>query len=219
MLVIKSFVFNFFSENTFIVWDEGTKECAVIDPGCSKKSEEEKLEQYIKENDLKVKYLLNTHCHVDHIWGCKFIKNKYKPVYYAPEKDLELLENVNVQASAFGLEIGTPPKPDKFITEDEQLSLGNSPIEFLFTPGHTAGEYCFYFSKEAFCITGDVLFNNNIGRTDLWGGDYNTLLNSIKTKLFTLPDNVVIYPGHGNSSKIGVEKSGNPFLFELSKSI
>jgi len=219
MLVIKSFVFNFFTENTFVVWDEVSKESAVIDPGCSKKEEEEKLEQYITGNELNVKYLLNTHCHVDHIWGCKFVKERFNPIYYAPELDLPLLDNVHVQASAFGLEIEDPPRPDKYLNEDEQLTLGDSAIEFLFTPGHTAGEYCFYFKKEAFCITGDVLFNNNIGRTDLWGGDYNTLLNSIKTKLFTLPENVVIYPGHGNISKIGVEKSGNPFLNELTKSL
>ena len=218
MLVIKSFVFNFFTENTFIVWDEESKEGAVIDPGCSQKSEEEKLEKYISENNINIKYLLNTHCHVDHIWGCKFIKDKYNPVYYAPELDMSLLENVNVQASAFGLEIEKPPKPDKYIKEDEQLTIGNSTIEFLFTPGHTAGEFCFYFRKEAFCFTGDVIFNNNIGRTDLWGGDYSTLLKSIKTKLFTLPDNVVIYPGHGGFSKVGVEKRNNPFLYELSSS-
>ncbi len=217
MLVIKSFAFNIFSENTFIVWDELTKESVVIDPGCSNQSEEEKLTDYLSEHNLEVKYLINTHCHIDHILGCKFIKEKFNTIYYAPEKDLSLLERAEVQAAAFGLTIDKIPKPDKFLSEDLQLNLGRSRMSFLFTPGHTPGEYCIYFEKEAFCITGDVLFKNSIGRTDLWGGDYDTLIHSIKTKLFSLPDNVTIYPGHGENSKIILEKNGNPFLYELSK--
>ena len=217
MLVIKSFVFNLFSENTFIVWDEGSKESAVIDPGCSNENEEEKLEKYIVENGLNIKYLINTHCHIDHVLGCTFVKDRFSPKYYIPEKDLFLLESANLQASAFNLKINKKPKPDLYLTEDTRLSLGRSQMSFLFTPGHTPGEYCIYFPVEAFCITGDVLFKNSIGRTDLWGGDYDTLLDSIHTKLFSLPDNVIIYPGHGESSKIGLEKSENPFLHELSK--
>ncbi len=212
MLVIKSFEFNLFSENTYIVWDESTKECAVIDPGCSNKDEEEKLKNYVDGNDLKLKYLINTHCHIDHILGSYFVKKKFYPEYYIPEEDLFLLESAVQQANAFNLTIKTLPKPDKYLSEELQLYLGKSKMIFLFTPGHTPGEYCIYFPAEAFCITGDVLFKNSIGRTDLWGGDYDALLNSIKVKLFSLPDNVLIYPGHGASSKIGLEKADNPFL-------
>ena len=217
MLVIKTFTFNLFSENTFIIWDESSKECIIVDPGCSNQHEDEKLEKYIVENDLSVKYLINTHCHIDHILGCKFVKEKYNPVFFIPEKDLFLLERAEVQASAFGLNIEKLPIPDKYLSEDLQLKLGRSRVSFLFTPGHTPGEFCIYFKGEAFCITGDVLFKNSIGRTDLWGGDYDTLIHSIKTKLFSLPNNVTIYPGHGENSKIGLEKSENPFLHELSK--
>ena len=214
MLVVKSFVFNLFSENTFVVWDEETNEGVVIDPGCSDPDEEEKLEKYISSNKISVKYLINTHCHIDHILGNRFIKEKYGVDFYAPEGDLSLIQRAEAQAAIFGLQIDSVPMPDNYLSEELTLSIGRSELTFLFTPGHTAGEYCIYFKKEAVCITGDVLFKNSIGRTDLWGGDYETLINSIKTKLFTLPDNVTIYPGHGESSKIGTEKNENPFMHE-----
>lgn len=217
MLVIKSFIFNLFSENTYVIWDESTRESAIIDPGCSNNVEEKILGNYIDENNLEVKYLINTHCHVDHVLGCEFVKNKFGPIYYIPEKDLFLFEGAVLQANTFNLTLNPLPKPDEYLSEDLHLNLGKSKMSFLCTPGHTPGEFCIYFPTEAFCITGDVLFKNSIGRTDLWGGDYDTLLNSIKTKLLTLPENVLIYPGHGESSKIGLEKSDNPFLNELTR--
>jgi len=217
MLVVKSFIFNMFSENTFVVWDEVSKEGAVIDAGCSNTSENEKLAEYIAGNNITVKYLLTTHGHMDHVLGNKFIKEKYNPEYYGPEDDLPLMKRTEIQATAFGLEIENPPLPEKFLSEDINLNLGKSVMSFFVTPGHTPGEICVYFKKEAFCFTGDVLFKNSIGRTDLWGGDMKTLIKSIENKLFTLPDNVIVYPGHGESTKIGQEKSDNPFLNELSK--
>ncbi len=217
MLVIKSFVFNIFSENTYVVWDESTKESIIVDPGCLSDEEESKLEEYVSGNGLKVKYLLLTHCHIDHIVGCKFVLEKYNPEYYAPEKDLFLLQRAEVHAAGFGFKIEPVPEPVNFLSEELKLKIGNSTISSLFTPGHSPGEYCIYFSKEAVCLTGDVLFKNSIGRTDLWGGDYDTLIASIRTKLFTLPDNVKIYPGHGGSTEIGSEKSFNPFLLEPGK--
>jgi glyoxylase-like metal-dependent hydrolase (beta-lactamase superfamily II) len=113
----------------------------------------------------------------------------------------------------FDISLDKPPKPDELITEKSELSIGKSKMKFLFTPGHTPGEFCIYLDNEKICITGDVLFKESIGRTDLWGGDYDTLINSIQTKLLTLPDDVVIYPGHGESSTIGYEKQNNPFIF------
>ena len=217
MLVVKNFVFSMFAENTYVVWDEESNEGAVIDAGCSNKSEEDKLGKYISDNNILIKYLITTHGHIDHVLGNKFVKEKYNPEYLVPEIDMQLLERIEVQSAAFGLDIEKLPTPEKFLTEDITLKLGNSLMSFLFTPGHTPGEYCVYFKKEAICFTADVLFKNSIGRTDLWGGDIDTLLNSIENKLFTLPDNVIIYPGHGESSKIGQEKSDNPFLNELSK--
>jgi glyoxylase-like metal-dependent hydrolase (beta-lactamase superfamily II) len=212
MLKVKVLTFNLFSENTIIIWDEETQEAAIIDPGNSTPDEDKELLDFISSQNLQIKYLINTHCHIDHILGCSFVKEKFNPVYYAPELDIPLLEHAPQQAQMFDLDFKQAPKPDKLITEQTEILLGESKLKFLFTPGHTPGEYCIYLEKEKICITGDVLFNESIGRTDLWGGDYNTLINSIQEKLFLLPDDVVIYPGHGEPSTIGYEKQNNPFL-------
>jgi glyoxylase-like metal-dependent hydrolase (beta-lactamase superfamily II) len=212
MLMIKKFMFGPFQVNTYLIWDEITYECAVIDPGCYIELEEKNLEKFISSNNLKVKYLLCTHCHIDHIIGCAFIKNTYNPLFLVPEHDLPLLHDAQNQASAFNLKLKTPPPHDNLITEDLVLYLGDKKMNFIYTPGHTAGEYCIYLKDDAICVTGDVLFKGGIGRTDLWGGNYDTLIDSITIKLFALPDNVIIYPGHGENSKIGTEKNENPFL-------
>ncbi len=214
MVKIKKFVFNPFNENTFIVWDDHSKECAVIDPGCSDEVEENELSEFIQNNDLIPKYLINTHCHLDHIWGCRFVKKKFNPEYLIPEDDLMLLKNAGTQADMYNVQFNEPPQPDNFLSEKLKLSLGESDLKLLFTPGHTPGEFCLYFPNENFCIVGDVLFRDGIGRTDLWGGDYNTLIDSITSKLFSLDDDVVIYPGHGEESTIGRERAKNPFLNE-----
>ena len=199
-------------ENTFVVWDEQSREAAVIDPGMSNEVEELEIKSFIEENSLDIKYLINTHCHIDHILGCRFVKEKYNPVYYIPEKDLPLYDNADKQAEMFGVTMGKLPKIDSYLTEDERIILGSESFSNLFTPGHTPGEFSLYFDESQFCITGDVLFREGIGRTDLYGGDYNTLIESIKTKLFSLPDDILIYPGHGDESTIGYEKLHNPFL-------
>lgn len=212
MIKIKNFTFNLFAENTLVVWDDKTLESAIVDPGSSNSAEEKILEELIIKNKLKVKYLINTHCHIDHILGCRFVKEKYNPVYLAPELDLPLLKNAQKQADAFDIKIEDPPLPDQFINEETIIKLGDSVGKFIFTPGHSPGEFCIYFKEEKLCITGDVLFNEGIGRTDLWGGDYETLIDSIESKLFKLPDDVKIFPGHGETSTIGHEKFNNPFL-------
>jgi len=209
---IHKFTFNPFFENTYIIWDKETKEAAVIDPGMSNEKEEDKLASFIEENSLKISYLINTHCHIDHILGCSFIKTKYNPVYYMPEKDLLLFENAENQAAMFGVTLNKLPELEKFLSEDEKIKLGNESITMLFTPGHSPGEFCLYMEDSGFCISGDVLFDENIGRTDLPGGNFNVLIDSIENKLLTLPDEVVIYPGHGEKSTIGHEKLHNPFL-------
>ncbi len=212
MLKIKKFIFSPFSENTFILWDDLSKEACVVDPGCSNESEETELELFVDKNALKLKYLINTHCHIDHIFGNAFVKEKFNPTFIASEKDVFLLEKAQEQAELFGIKIKLSPLPDEYITEKYKVNLGKIEGGFLYTPGHTPGEYCLYFKKEKLCITGDVLFKEGIGRTDLWGGDYNTLLNSIKSKLLSLPDEVTILPGHGEFSTIGHEKINNSFL-------
>lgn len=212
MIQIKKFTFNLFSENTYVLWNDESKDCAIVDPGCSDSSEEKILESFISENCLTVKYLINTHCHIDHILGCEFVKLKYNPIYLAPELDIPLLQNAAMQASFVGMDFSISLLPDEYITENKKLNLGKSELSFLFTPGHTPGEFCIYIPETKICITGDVLFNDSIGRTDLWGGNYNVLIQSINQKLLSLPDETVIYPGHGESSSIGREKKFNPFL-------
>lgn len=212
MIRIEKFIFNPFSENTYLIWEEASHGAAIIDPGCSDESEENILTEFISTNELKIKYLINTHCHIDHIFGCKFIKEKYNPIFLIPEKDLPLLQNADKQAEQFGIEIKAPPQPDEFINEDVILELNQSEINFLFTPGHTPGEFCLYLHEEKVLISGDVLFKKSIGRTDLWGGNYNTLINSINTKLLVLPNDVKVFPGHGEETTIGDEKESNPFL-------
>jgi hydroxyacylglutathione hydrolase len=212
MVVIKKFIFNPFNENSYILWDEETREAAIVDPGCSNETEEKELSAFIEERKLNVKYLINTHCHIDHIFGVRYVKEKYNIHYYAPEGDLPLLTHADKQAAAFGIEFQKPPLPDVYLNEFTHLYLGDATLHLLFTPGHSPGEYCIYLEKEQICISGDVLFRRSIGRTDLWGGDYDQLIHSIKTKLFVLPDEVIVYPGHGDSSTIGEEKTKNPFI-------
>ena len=212
MIQVQKFTFNLFSENTFVLWDEESRESAIVDPGCSNLTEEKELESFISDNNLIVKFLINTHCHIDHILGCEFVKQKFNPIYYAPELDKPLLKNAKKQAEMFGIDFTIAILPDELISEENKLYLGNSELSFLFTPGHTPGEFCIYISDIKTCITGDVLFLDSIGRTDLLGGNYNTLLTSITEKLLTLPDETIIYPGHGGSSTIGREKKLNPFL-------
>lgn len=213
MLEVKKFIFSPFQENTFVVFNPDTKETMIIDPGCIDDMEKEELSNYITENSLKIKYLINTHCHIDHIFGNAYVKNTYNPVYYAPEKDEFLLDEMVNQARLFGVEFEKSPRPDKYIDETLKLYLGSEEIEFLFTPGHTPGEYSLYIKNCGICFAGDVLFLEGIGRTDLWGGNMQTLINSIKTKLLTLPDETIVYSGHGDTTTIRHEKYNNPYLF------
>ena len=212
MLKLKIFIFNPFQENTYLLWDDKTKEAVIIDPGVSDANEETELENFILTEKIKVKYLLNTHCHVDHIIGNAFVKEKYNCKFYTPQNDIPLLEQLPEQTEKFGLNKKKSPLPDQYLSENLTLTIGNINISMLFTPGHTPGEFCFYFEQEKICISGDVLFREGIGRTDLWGGNYQTLITSIKEKLFTLPDDVIVYPGHGDKTTIGYEKIHNPFL-------
>lgn len=209
---VKSFVFSPFDENTFVVFDEVTKETAIIDPGCYNLEEEEELADFIEKNRLRVKYLINTHCHLDHIFGNNFVKQQYNPEYLIPAKDLFLLENAPKMGRAFGIEMEEVKLPDGFYDENYTFKIGQYILKPVFTPGHTPGEYCLYCAEENILIAGDVLFAGSIGRTDLWGGDYDILINSIKSKLLTLPDETIVYPGHGESTTIRKEKATNTFL-------
>lgn len=212
MLITKKFIFNPFYENTYLVYDDITKEAALIDPGCYEYYEQKELEDFIGKNELHIKYLINTHCHIDHIFGNAFVKGKYNPKYYASDDDIFLLDIMIQQSKIYGTPLKPSPKPDIFITEKETITLGNVVGKFIFTPGHSPGGYCLYFPDEKIIFTGDTLFKGSIGRTDLWGGNYDTLINSIKEKLLTLPDDTKIYPGHETDSTIGEEKRNNQFV-------
>lgn len=208
---IKRFTFNAFAENTYLLHDD-TGECVIVDPGCYDKQEQEELKTYISDNNLKVVRLLNTHCHIDHVLGNKFVADTYNIGLEIHEKDLETLRAIPVYAPSYGFTNYSEQLPASFITEDEPVTFGNTSLEVIFAPGHAPGHVVFYHKEDKTLIGGDVLFQSSIGRTDLPGGDHDTLIQSIKTKLFTLPDEVTVYPGHGPETTIGYEKKYNPFL-------
>ena len=204
--------FNPFQENTYIVYDE-TGECVIFDPGCINADEEQKLAKIITDKNLKPVKFINTHCHLDHVFGNKFVADTYDLPLGIHKGELIVLESVPAVCKAYGLPLPIPsPMPEYFIEEGEIISFGNSELKVLFTPGHSPASLCFYNSKDAFIIAGDVLFRDSIGRTDLPGGDHQTLLDSVKTQLFVLPDDVEVWPGHGPSTKIGYERDHNPFF-------
>jgi hydroxyacylglutathione hydrolase len=210
MLSVKNFVFNPFQENTYVLYDE-TKSCVVIDPGCYEKDEQNELVEFIKSNGLTVGLLLNTHCHVDHVLGNVFIKEKFGVKLHLHPKDEPTLKAVKVYAPNYGFHQYQEATPDAFLAEGEAVKFGNTYLDVLFVPGHSPGHVAFYHAQEKIVIGGDVLFYNSIGRTDMPGGNFDTLINSIHQKLFVLPDDVTVYPGHGPKTTIGFEKKTNPF--------
>ena len=197
-------------ENTFVIYDE-TKKCVIIDPGCYEKHEEKELSDFITEKGLEPVYLLNTHSHVDHVLGNFYVKNKYNIPILSHKTDEAIMLSVKAYAPSYGFTNYTEAGIDQFIEENEEISFGSTVFKVLFVPGHAPGHIAFYCEKENFCIAGDTLFQMSIGRTDLPGGDHNTLIKSIKTKLFTLPDSTIVYPGHGPETRIDYEKKNNPY--------
>ena len=211
MTAIASFVFNPFQENTYILYDE-TKECIIIDPGCYTPNEEEQLTQFIDSHELNPVQLINTHCHVDHVFGNSFVAKQYGLKLAINELELPVLERATDAGAMFGVQVTPSPKPEIYLKEGEKVKFGNSELDVLFTPGHSPGEISFYCKQDDFVIAGDVLFLQSIGRTDLPGGDYNTLITSIKEKLLPLGDDTKVYSGHGPETTIGFERENNPFL-------
>ena len=209
---IKTFTFNQFLENTIIVSDS-TNECIIIDPGCYNDEEKKILENYITKNNLNPVKLINTHCHIDHILGNNFVSKNWGIDLEINEKDLDLLNNADQIAKIYGFtNYERSPMPKKFINEDDIINFGISELKAIFTPGHSPGHISLYSEKDNLIISGDVIFQNSIGRTDLPGGDFNTLIKSIKNKILSLDDNVIIYCGHGPNTTVGNERRNNPFL-------
>lgn len=211
MISILSFTFGPFQENTYVLYDE-TKDCIIIDPGCYDEAERLELVRAIDEKGLTPVRLINTHCHIDHVVGNKFIAEKYNLGLEINELDKPTLDSLPMVAQMYNLNAEISPEPSVFLNEGDVVKFGKSTLEILFTPGHSPGSITFYERGQKFMLVGDVLFRGSIGRTDLPGGDYDTLIASIKDKIFPFEDDYIIYNGHGPSTTIGFERSNNPFL-------
>ena len=207
---IKKLTFNSFQENSYII--SSNNECMIIDPGCCDDHEREILSNYIKENNLIPKYLINTHCHLDHIFGNRFVSEKYNLKAYMHKKDFPLLENAEKIAEYYQVNLDSPSKNVNFIDESNKIILGETEWKIIFTPGHAPGHICLLNEKYKVLISGDVLFYMSIGRTDLPLCNHEDLIKSIKEKLFQLNDEIKVLPGHGQETSIGFEKKNNPFL-------
>lgn len=211
MLYLKSFCFNPFQENTYLLYDD-QGEAFVIDPGNSTASENSILSNFIIEKQLQLKRLILTHAHIDHIMGNRYIFDTYGLLPEMHESDLFFIERMQQTAAMYGVKCDPSPAPSNFLNENGVLKLGQYEFSCIHTPGHSPGSLSFYNEENKLLISGDVLFNGGIGRTDLPMADYQTLINSIKNKLFKLHDNIKVYSGHGPSTTIGHEKLTNPFL-------
>jgi len=204
-------VFSPIEVNTYILADQ-SGDCAVIDCGCFDRKEFRQLTELIEEKNLKPVLLLNTHCHLDHIFGNGFMLEKYNLGAFCHENEDSNRENVVSYALMFGLYMKKPPEPAGYLADGQKISFGQTELIALHVPGHAAGSLAFYAEKDSVVFTGDALFAGSIGRTDLPGGNYDTLRNSIRNKLFTLPPDTVVYPGHERKTTIGTEIESNPYF-------
>jgi glyoxylase-like metal-dependent hydrolase (beta-lactamase superfamily II) len=208
---IAKFTFNPFQENTYLLFDE-TNECVIVDPGCYSKEEKKELFDFISTNNLKPVRLLLTHCHIDHILGNSSVFEKYNLTPECHTLEAPVLASVKNYAHVYGINYELSPEPNLTLDEGKTIIFGNTTLTMIHVPGHSPGSICFYDEKLKILIGGDVLFKMSIGRTDLPGGDTDTLLNAIHEKIFVLPDDVTVYPGHGPETTVGFERRSNPFL-------
>ena len=211
MIQVQSFVCNPYQENTYILFDE-SRECVIIDPGMYTGSEQNAVLLFISQEGLKPVLLLNTHCHIDHVLGNKLIHDNFGLLPQFHKGELPVLAAVPAYAPQTGIQYELSPVPEIYLPETGTISFGNSTLELIFAPGHSPAHLCFYSREDNFLIGGDVLFYGSIGRTDLPGGNFDTLIRSIKMNLWQLPDDCVVYPGHGGETSIGFEKQNNYYL-------
>ena len=211
MISVQSFTANPYQENGYVLFDE-SKDCVIIDPGAYTSQEQNGLSRFIESQKLTPVKLLNTHCHIDHVLGNAFVHSLYGLLPEFHKLELELLHAIPGYAPQMGIRYELSPLPKTFLSESGKIAFGQSELELIFAPGHSPGHLCFHSSVDNFLIGGDVLFYQSIGRTDLPGGNHQQLLDNIKHKLFNLPNDCVVYPGHGPSTQIGFEKAHNPFL-------
>lgn len=207
---VKSFTFNDYQENTYLVIKDG--KCIIIDPGNYYDNENSEIKNFIEDNSLSPLFILVTHVHIDHVLGIKYLSDEYSIDTYIPKSELDFHDNMINYASMFGFDKYDHQNNIKLIDDSSKLSFIEVPIEILSLPGHSPGHLGFYFRENKICFSGDVLFKNSIGRTDLPGGSHDVLIESIKNKLFLLGDDDTIFPGHGPITTIIEEKKNNPFL-------
>ena len=211
MIEIKKLTFNPFQVNTYVVYDS-TKECIIVDPGCSSKAELEVLTSFIAENALKPQKIVLTHPHIDHILGVVAVAEHYNLKVYSHEKSLEIISQGGAYAASYGMSSFESFEPDFLLSEGQEIEFGNSKLKIIYVHCHADGSICLYDEEDKQLITGDVLFQGSIGRTDLPTGNYTLLIDGISEKLLTLPDETVVFPGHGGNTTIKEERETNPFF-------
>lgn len=210
--MIQAFEFSPFSENTYIIADDATRDAVIIDPGCYEQAEKEALSQFITNNQLNVRYLLLTHAHLDHVFGVAYVKRKYNVKAYLHELDQVIFDDVPTRCAVFGLRGYEPSEIDAHIKEGDQIKFGSIVLDVVFVPGHAPGHVAYINHAERYVVGGDVLFQRSIGRTDFPYSNHADLVNSIRTEFYTLPDDYTVYAGHGEPTTIGQEKQSNPFV-------
>ncbi len=211
MITIKKFIFNGFQVNTYLLFDE-TKECVIIDAANYDANEDAALANYIEKENLKPVAQVYTHCHIDHVLGSAFVEKEYNIGMSIHSGSKGFLDNAIAQAAMYGFNLKATAQIANVVNEGDKITFGNSELEVLYTPGHADGSISLVNHAEQFVITGDVLFHESVGRTDLPTGNFDILHHSIIKKLFSLPDNYTVYPGHMMETSIGHEKINNPFL-------
>jgi hydroxyacylglutathione hydrolase len=211
MLTVKSFEFSPIQENTYILYNE-FNDCIIIDPGCYYDAEKDKLVAFIEENKLKPTMLINTHCHLDHVFGNKFVAEKYHLTLQMHENEKPVLAFAPTSGLMYNIPFDNYEGDFIYLNQGNTIKLGDDELQILLTPGHSPGSLSFYSAKNNFVVAGDVLFKNSIGRSDLPGGNHEQLIKSIKEKLLVLPAETVVYNGHGPATTIGEEKRNNPYL-------
>jgi hydroxyacylglutathione hydrolase len=208
---IQSFTFNPFHENTYIIYDE-SKECIIIDPGCFEDFERKYLVEFIENNKLTPMALINTHCHIDHILGNKFVSDKYRLQVTGHREDIYNLENLEAVGKKYGVPVEPSPAMTVFLEDGNEFKFGNTTFKILHTPGHSLGSITLHNDIEKYAIVGDVIFKESVGRADLPGGDMKVLEQTIAQKIYTMSDDTILYSGHGPKTNVGYEKRNNPFV-------
>ncbi|MEI7588708.1 MAG: MBL fold metallo-hydrolase [Chitinophagia bacterium] len=214
MLTIQTFCFNAFQENTYVLYDEN-KEAIIVDPGCYTRIEEKTLTDFIAKNELKPTLLLNTHCHLDHVFGNNFMSETYGLTALLHSNEQIVLDRLPEAAAKYGIPVEAYKGPIQYIQDQEIISFGKEEFKVLLTPGHSPGSVCFYNQKQDFILGGDLIFKDSVGRTDFPGCNPEDLIKSIRNQILPLPDTLSIYAGHGPVTQLGRERKMNPYIKHL----